>query len=270
MDLVAQFADPLPAHVIAVMLGLPPADRHRFKTWTDDIYAFMGVSAEPLAERARRASASAAELRTYLADRFAKIRRNPQDDLLSAMVAAEEQGSKLTEKELFSNVVGMINAAHETTTNLICNTVLALLRNPDQWQQVVAQPELAASAVEEGLRYDSPIQMLGRHTLEDVEVQGVTIPAGQRVALMLGAADRDGDQFPDADRFDVNRQEIKHVAFGGGPHFCLGAALGRLEGQMAIAALRSRIPKLKLAADRVAWRPYPVFRGLMALPVVME
>jgi len=124
--------------------------------------------------------------------------------------------------------------------------------------------------VEEGPRYDSPIQMLGRHTLEEVRVQGVTIPAGQRVALMLGAADRDGDQFPDPDRFDVTRQEIKHVAFGGGPHFCLGAALGRLEGQMAIAALRSRIPKLKLAADRVAWRPYPVFRGLMALPVVME
>jgi cytochrome P450 len=270
MDLVAQFADPMPAHVIAVMLGLPPEDRHRFKTWTDDIYAFMGLSAEPLAERARRASASAAELRTYLADLFARIRRNPQDDLLSAMVAAEEQGSKLTEKELFSNVVGMINAAHETTTNLICNTILALLRNPDQWQQVAAQPDLATSAVEEGLRYDSPIQMLGRHTLEEVEVQGVTIPAGQRVALMLGAADRDGEQFPDPDRFDVNRQEIKHVAFGGGPHFCLGAALGRLEGQMALAAIARRFPKLKLATPRVTWRPYPVFRGLMALPVMLE
>jgi cytochrome P450 len=269
MDLVADFGDPLPAHVIAAMLGLPPEDRHRFKTWTDDIYSFMGVSAEPLADRARRAAASATELRAYLADLFAKIRRNPQDDLLSAMLAAEAEGTKLSETELFSNVVGMINAAHETTTNLICNTVLALLQNPDQWQRVAANPELTERAVEEGLRYDSPIQILGRHTLEDVELHGVTIPAGQRVALMLGAADRDGDQFPDPNRFDIDRPEIKHVAFGGGHHFCLGAALGRLEGQMAVATLSRRFPNLKLATDRVTWRPYPVFRGLVSLPVVL-
>jgi cytochrome P450 len=269
MDLVADFGDPLPAHVIAAMLGLPPEDRHRFKSWTDDIYSFMGVSAEPLADRARRAAASATELRAYLADLFAKIRRNPQDDLLSAMLAAEAEGTKLSETELFSNVVGMINAAHETTTNLICNTVLALLQNPDQWQRVAANPELTERAVEEGLRYDSPIQILGRHTLEDVELHGVTIPAGQRVALMLGAADRDGDQFPDPNRFDIDRPEIKHVAFGGGHHFCLGAALGRLEGQMAVATLSRRFPNLKLATDRVAWRPYPVFRGLVSLPVVL-
>jgi cytochrome P450 len=270
MDLVAEFADPLPAHVIAVMLGLPAEDRHRFKTWTDDIYAFMGVTAEPLASRARRASASATELRAYLAELFAAIRKDPRDDLLSAMVAVEAEGDKLSQAELFSNVVGMINAAHETTTNLICNTVLALLQSPIEWQRLRAKPELAENAVEEGLRFDSPIQMLGRRTTEEIELHGVRIPAGQRVALMLGAANRDDDQFPEPNRFDISRPEIKHVAFGGGPHFCLGAALGRLEGQMALTTIAHRFPALRLATESIAWRPYPVFRGLQRLPVALD
>src|SRR5262249_25116543 len=157
---------------------------------------------------------SATELRAYLGELFAAIRKSPRDDLLSAMVAVEAEGDKLTQTELFSNVVGMINAAHETTTNLICNTVLALLRSPAEWQRLRARPELAENAVEEGLRYDSPIQMLGRRTTEEFELHGVRIPAGQRVALMLGAANRDGDAFPEPNRFDITRPEIKHVAFG--------------------------------------------------------
>ncbi len=266
-DLVADLADPLPSHVIAVMLGLPPADRARFKGWTDDIYAFIGLSPVPLPERARKATDSARQLKAYLADLFAETRRRPRDDLLSALVAAEQQGDRLSDTELYSNVVSLINASHETTTNLIANTVLTLLRNPDQLRRLRADPGLTGGVVEEGLRYESPIQMVARVAVEDVPVGGQVIPRGDRVALVLGAANRDPAVFPDPDRFDVTRPEVKHVAFGGGPHFCLGAALGRLEGQIAIPAVFDRFPTLRLTDAPLRWRPYPVFRGLVALPV---
>jgi pimeloyl-[acyl-carrier protein] synthase len=265
VELISQVADPLPAHVIASMLGLPPEDHHRFKIWTDEIYSFMGVSAEPVTERARRATAAAVQLREYLAALFAHIRAQPRDDLLSGMVAAEEQGEKLSQVELFSNVVGMINAAHETTTNLIGNTIMNLLRNPEQWRALVADPGLAEGAVEEGLRYESPIQVVARRTLEPIEVAGIAIDAQQPVALGLAAANRDEAFFPDPNRFDIRRTDNKHLAFGGGQHFCLGAALGRLEGQIALATISRRWPKLSLAGGAIEWRPYPVFRGLKAL-----
>jgi cytochrome P450 len=266
-ELIADFADPLPARVIATMLGLPPDDRHRFKTWTDDIYAFFGFSAVPVAERAARGTDSARQLRTYLADLFAAIRRSPRDDLLSGMVAAEEHGDRLTETELFSNVVGLINASHETTTNLIGNTILALLRHPEQWQLLAKEPGRAADAVEEGLRYDAPVQLVLRRAAEDIAVAGVTIPRGDRAVVALGSANRDPAVYTDPDRFEVTRDEAKHVSFGGGPHFCLGAALGRLEGQLAIETVVRRLPRLRVAADRLDWRPLPVFRGLKALSV---
>lgn len=268
MELVAAFADPLPSHVIATMLGLPPEDHHQFKSWTDDIYGFLGISSVPLAERARKATDGARHLRKYLAELFAQIRQLPRDDLLSALVAAEEQGERLTETELFSNVVGLINASHETTTNLIANTTYTLLRTGD-WQRLVDDPSLAADAVEEGLRYESPIQMLARGATEEVRLGDVTIAAGDRVALLLGSANRDPAEFPDPDRFDLSREKVKHVAFGGGPHFCLGAALGRLEGQIALEALSRRVPKLRLATEKVAWRPFPAFRGLTELLVTV-
>ncbi len=267
MDLVADFADPLPSHVICEMLGLPPGDRAKFKGWTDDIYAFLGLSPVPLADRAATAVKSAVQLKAYLADLFAEIRRHPRDDLLSALVAAEQQGDRLSDTELYSNVVSLINASHETTTNLIANTVLTLLRNPDQLAKLRADPGLIEGVVEEGLRYESPIQMLARVALEDLTLHGLTIRRGDRVALVIGSANRDPGLCPDPDRFDVTRGELKHVAFGGGPHFCLGAALGRLQGQVAIAAVVRRLPDLRLAGAELRWRPYPVFRGLTALPV---
>lgn len=267
MDLIADFADPLPAHVIATMLGLPPADRHRFKEWTDDIYGFIGFSAVPVAERARKGTESARQLRAYLADLFAAIRRQPRDDLLSGMVLAEQQGESLTETELFSNVVGVLNASHETTTNLIANTVLALLRHPDEWQRLRDDPNRVAGAVEEGLRYDSPVQLLLRRALEDVTICGVTIPRGDKVIIALGAANRDPAVYTQPDRFDATRDEAKHLAFGGGPHFCLGAALGRLEGIVAIEAVCRRLPQLRLTTDALDWRPFPLFRGLRTMPV---
>jgi cytochrome P450 len=267
MDLVADLADPLPSHVICEMLGLPPGDRARFKGWTDDIYAFLGLSPVPLADRAATAVRSAMQIKAYLAGLFAEIRRNPQDDLLSALVAAEQQGDRLSDTELYSNVVSLINASHETTTNLIANTILTLLRNPDQWQRLRDDPRLIDGVVEEGLRYESPIQMLARIAVEDVPVGGATVARGERVALVIGSANRDPALCPDPDRFDATRGETKHVAFGGGPHFCLGAALGRLEGQVAIAAVARRLPGLRLTGAELRWRPYPVFRGLVSLPV---
>lgn len=268
-DLIEEFADPLPARVIAAMLGLPPDDRHRFKGWTDDIYAFFGFSAVPVAERAKKGTASAVELRAYLAELFADRRSKPRDDLLSAMVAAEEKGERLTQTELFSNVVGLINASHETTTNLIGNTVLALLRDREQWQQLVDNPDLVPNAIEEGLRYESPVQMVLRRTAEEIKVADVTIPRGDRAIIALAAANRDEVVYDEPDRFDLRRDGVKHVAFGGGPHFCIGAALGRLEGELAIRALCRRLPRLRLAETIVSWRPLPVFRGLRGLPVTV-
>jgi len=267
MDLIAEVADPLPSLAISAMLGLPPQDRLRFKGWTDDIYGFLGLSAVPLADRARQATASAVQLRAYLSDLFAARRRQPHDDLLSALLTAEEQGDRLSETELFSNVVGLVNASHETTTNLIGNTVLSLLRNRDQWQKLIADARLVPSAVEEGLRYESPVQMLGRYPAEDVRVGGIPVGRGEQVVVLIGAANRDPDVFPDPDRFDVTRSNIDHLAFAAGPHFCLGAALGRLLGQVALGTLCREFPNLRLAEAEVAWRPYPVFRGVQALPL---
>jgi cytochrome P450 len=267
IDLIADFADPLSSQVIAALLGLPPEDQPRFKAWTEDIYAFLGVSAVPVGERAQRATASARELRAYLGDLFAALRRRPRDDLLSALVAAEERGERLAEQELFSNVLGLINASHETTTNLIGNTVLTLLRRPEWWRRLTEEPALVPGVIEEGLRYESPVQMLGRQGAEDMPLGGVTVARGERLVVLLGAANRDPEVFPDPDRFDPTRPDNKHLAFAGGPHYCLGAALGRLEGQLALEAVSRRLPQLRLAPDAVRWRPYPVFRGLLALPV---
>ena len=270
MDLIADVAEPLPSLAISAMLGLPPQDRQRFKAWTDDIYAFLGFGAVPVAEQARLASVSAGQIRAYLSELFAARRRQPHDDLLSALLAAEEQGVRLSETELFSNVVGLVNASHETTTNLIGNTVLTLLRHPDQWQKLLADPKLVPGAVEEGLRYESPVQMIGRGAIDDVVVGGITVARGEHVMVLVGAANRDPQVFPDPDRFDVTRTNIDHLAFAAGPHFCLGAALARLLGQVAIGTLCRDLPGLRLVDARATWRPYPVFRGLRSLPVTFS
>ena len=266
MDFIRDFAVPLPSRVITRMLGLPQEDGERFKVWTDDIYAFLSISAVPVIDRARRALASAAELTAYLRDHFARLRTHPRDNLLSAMVAAEEAGERLTEGELVANVVGMINGSHETTTNLLGNTLLLLLQRPDEWRALVGAPALIPAVIEEGLRYESPVQLLSRVATEDVELSSHRVPAGDFLVLVVGAAHRDPDAFADPDRFDPHRNP-KHLAFGVGPHYCIGAGLARLEGQNVFEILLRRFPNLRLATDHVEWRPYPIFRALKALPV---
>jgi pimeloyl-[acyl-carrier protein] synthase len=198
-----------------------------------------------------------------------QTRRNKSsDDLLSGLIAAEEQGDRLSEDELLSTCVLLFFAGHETTVNLIGNGTLALLRNPEQFERLRSNPSLLPNAIEEFLRYDSPVQRTGRTVLEDVEVGGWQLHPGQRVNLLVGAANRDPLQFPDPDRLDVARPNAsQHLSFASGIHYCVGAPLARLEAQLAIGALLQRVPSLRLATDTPSWRRTFVLRGLVSLPV---
>jgi cytochrome P450 len=268
LDAIADLAYPLPVVVIAQMLGVPPQDRDRFKAWSDEVSVVLSGDATAVAEAdLRRAIAARGELVDYFRTIVEARRRQPQEDLLTALVRAEEGGGRLTEDELYSTAVLLLVAGNETTTNLIGNGLLALLRHPEQKQRVWDDDDLVPSAVEEMLRYDGPVQLTTRLAKVDVEIHGTRIAQGQWVYLMLGAADRDPAQFADPDRFDVGRADNKHVAFGAGPHFCLGAPLARLEAQVAFRALRRRFPGLRLGSERVERRPNFNLRGLKALPV---
>ena len=223
MEIMHDLAYPLPVTVIAHMLGVPPEDRDQFKKWSDDITATAGnIMANLTPDHYRQAMRSTRELTAYFHKVVAERRSQPRDDLLTAMAKAEEQGDRLSEPELFANAVLLLNAGHETTTNLIGNGTWALLRFPDQKRRLREDPSLANTAVEELLRFDSPVQFTSRILKEDLTVGGKALKAGQPVLLLLGAANRDPAQFAEPDRLDVGRPDNKHVAFGMGPHFCLG------------------------------------------------
>jgi cytochrome P450 len=261
-------ADPLPVTVIAEMLGVPPADRDRFKRWSDEISAALSGDVAALTEPTLpRAAAARGELADYFRAAVARRRAAPGDDLLTALVRAEEGGGRLTEDELYNTAILLLIAGNETTTNLIGNGLWALLRHPDQMRRVWSDVALVPSAVEEMLRYDSPVQLTSRLAKADLDVLGAPVGRGQAVYLVLGAANRDPAQFPDPDRFDAGRADNRHVAFGAGPHFCLGAPLARLEAQVVFRALRSRLPDLRAAGAAPAYRNNFNLRGLTALPV---
>jgi cytochrome P450 len=268
MDMIQDLAYPLPAIVIAEMLGVAPEDRDNFKKWSDDLANFLGnVRMAP--ETAMAAQQSTVELTNYFKVIIEERRENPQDDLMSNLVAAEEEGDRFSEEELYAMCILLLGAGHETTTNLIGNGTLALLQNPDQLQKLKDSPSLIEPAVEELLRYDSPVQSTSRLAMEDLEIGGKQIAQGESITITLGAANRDPDQFADPDRLDITRQDSRHMAFGFGPHFCLGSALARLEGQIAFGTLLKRMPNLRLEgeADELEWRDNPVFRGVKSLPV---
>ena len=272
MDVIRDLAYPLPVIVIAEMLGMPHADRDRFKRWSDDLVAVIGTfsTAPDIVQRAQRARETLRELTEYFHELFEQRRRQPGDDLISALLAAEERGDMLNEEELDANVMLLLAAGHETTTNLIGNGLLALLQHPDQLQKLRDDPALVERAVEELLRYNSSIQGTVRLATEDLELGGKQIRAGQFVVLLLGAANRDPAQFSDPDRLDVTRDEDRHLAFGLGIHFCLGAPLARLEAQIAFAGLLQRFPRLQLAGGaewQAEWHENFFFRGLTSLPV---
>ncbi len=268
MDIVESYAFPLPIIVIAELLGIPSADRERFRVWSNSF-----VSPPLTEEDLERFVRHSEEFLGYLQALFDGRRREPSNDLVSALVQAEEQGDSLSEDELYSMVVLLIVAGHETTVSLIANAVLALLSHPDELAKLRRDPDLIAAAVEELLRFDSPVERtLTRWVAEDAEVGGRTMNRGDLVIAVLGSANRDDTHYPDAARLDLGREDTKHLAFGRGSHFCLGAPLARLEAQIALATLLARFPTLRLAVSPEAldYRPIPLFRSLVSLPVAWE
>ena len=265
MDLIAALAYPLPVTVIAAMLGVPAADHGRFHGWSNALARSLDLTDDPAVYD--RAAAAAVAFTDYLRELVEERRARPQDDLLSGLIAAEEAGDRLTTEELYATCALLLTAGHETTINLIGNGTLALLRYPYQMQKLKEDPGLIATAVEELLRYDSPVQLTSRMALADVEVRGHTLRAGQQVSFMLGAANRDPDVFVNANGLDVTRKPNPHLAFGSGIHYCLGAPLARLEGQIAVNTLLRRMPRLALATDSPQYSDNYVLRGLAALPV---
>jgi len=268
MDLIEDFAYPLPVVVICEMLGVPVEDRDRFKTWGLDIARGLdAVLLGPESEVVKRSSASRMALADYFRELIARRRAEPRADMLTDLIAAEEAGDKLTENELLATCILLLVAGHETTVNLIGNGSLALLRHPDQLQRLRDNPGLIGTAVEELLRFDGPVQRTARIPSADIAIGGKVIPKGDMVMPFIGAADRDPAQFPEPDRLDIGRTDNRHIAFGWGIHFCLGAPLARVEGQIAINRLVRRLPKLALATEAPEFRQSLTLRGLTSLPV---
>ncbi len=266
-DLIASFAGPLPTIVIAEMLGVDPADREDFKRWTDEsVQAFNPLLSDD--ERARVVAASTA-MDAYLAAAIAERRNGPRDDLMSALIAAEEAGDQLSNEEIVTMCALLLAAGNVTTTDLIGNGVLALLQNPDQLEALRADPSLIKNAVEEMLRFDGPVVQTGRIAMSEVEIGGRRIEPGESILTSLAAANHDPDVYAEPERFDVRREDAHHHAFGGGIHYCLGAPLARLEAQIAIGTLVRRFPNLRLAGEALEWRRLPTFRGLVRLPVLI-
>lgn len=267
LDAARDLAEPLPILVIAELLGLPLSDAPDLKRWSDPLAAMLDGSIAM--QHLSRAVQAATEVIEYLRGHLERKRRDPQDDLLSAMSAAQSRDEQLTDDEILGTALIVMGAGHETTTNLIANGVLALLRHPHELARLRAEPALLESAVEEILRFDSPVQATSRIPMEDVELFGARFAKGREIALLIGAANRDPAVFPEPDRFDLGRRDNRHVSFGFGTHFCLGAGLARLEGQLAIGALVARAPRLALAVsdDALEWRPGWLLRGPARLPL---
>ena len=250
--------------VIAEMLGIPPEDRERFKHWSTE--AVRSLGSQTLADT--RASIQAVrELYSYLEPIVDARRREPRDDLLSGLLLAEEAGDRLTTFEVYQTVSLLLIAGNETTTKLIGNGMLALLRHPDQLELLRQQPDLIDRAVDELLRWDGPVHMTGRTAVESFEFQGATLRRGQMVMVALAAANRDPEVFADPERLDITRVDNPHLSFGHGLHFCLGSSLARLEARTAIGALVSRYPSMKLGTDRPKWGSNLALRGLDSLPI---
>ena len=272
MDIMTDLANPLPATVIAELLGVPATDQRKFKAWSDDIaLALSGIdiasTKDELFALYELAQKSFLALSDYFMERVIELRRNPQENLLSALAQAEEQGDRLTEDELFANCVLLMIAGHETTTNLIGNGILALLQNPGQREALSSNPDLIVSAVEELLRYDSPVQKMGRIALANIHVAGKQIKKGELVCFSFAAANRDPEQFQSPAQLDIIRKPNRHLAFGHGLHYCVGAALARLEGQIAVNSVLRCLPKVQLAHDNLEWYRNFTLRGLKSLPV---
>ena len=266
IELVADYALPIPATIIADMLGVPAGDRHRFHRWSSRI---VSVSS---GRDALRALPHALLFMRYLRNLFERKRAEPGDDLVTALIHAEEAGDTLSEDELLAMVFLLLVAGHETTVNLIASGALALLEHPDQMELLKGDPSLIKPAVEELLRYTSPVEVATeRYAREDLELAGTTISRGEMVLAVLGSANRDERRFEGPDRLDLTREPNRHLAFGQGGHYCMGAPLARLEAQIAIGTLLHRLPDMRLVVspESLRWRKGMFLRGLEKLPLVL-
>ncbi|MEX2207887.1 MAG: cytochrome P450 [Myxococcota bacterium] len=265
LDAIADFGMPLPIIVIAELLGVPLEERANLKRWSDKLVTFLDgtIRDKGLAEAAK----ACVEMRAYMDRVFAERRAAPRDDLISRLIAAREIEDRLSDDELFGTVVLILAAGHETTTNLIGNGLYTLLRHPAELARLHARPDMIGSAVEELLRFEGPVALTSRNPNREYELDGRTIAKDDELSVVLAAANRDPAVFADPDRLDLSRGENRHLSFGFGAHFCLGAALARLEGQIALGSIVARFPAMKLVGDTVAWKPGIVLRGLVELPI---
>jgi hypothetical protein len=266
-DLVNELAYPMPVRVISELLGVPETMHSAFLRWSAAIAEFNG-SPNRTVEHAQNAQNAVLALTDFFRGAVAERRGNKGNDLISLLIDIEEDGEALTEEELYAQCVMLLFAGHETTRNLIASGIYSLLREPEKLAELRENPALIRSAVEEFLRFESPIQYTARVAKEDIELCGVRIPKRQTILCMLGAANRDPKRFTDPDTLDLNRLNNQHLAFSAGPHFCIGSQLARLEGQVAILRTIERFPNLRLA-QAAEWAPNFGFRGLKALPVGM-
>ncbi len=267
MDVMEDFAYPLPVAIICDMLGVPVEDNVRFREWTKEAARSLDPDFVLPQEEIDRRQVTFEAFGDYFRALVATRRANPKDDLISALIDAEDQGSKLNEEELISTCILLLIAVHETTVNLIGNGTYQLLRHPEQLQLLRETPGLIKTAVEELLRFDPPVQLTGRLALEDLGFGGKTLKKGQQATILIGAVNRDPEQFVDPQHLDITRQDNRHIAFGLGIHFCLGSPLARVEGQIALSELARRLPNIELAVDEPPYKENLVLRGLAELPV---
>jgi cytochrome P450 len=270
MEVIGDLAYPLPVAIISEMLGVPSEDHERFKAWSRELARSLDPVPIESKEEMQRREQVAMEFREYFKELIAERRAAPRDDLLSGLIAAEEQGVTLSEDELLSTCILLLVAGHETTVNLIGNGMLALLRHPDQMQLLRDDPSLIRTAVEELLRFDPPVQLTGRVALADIEFGDVKLAEGETAVLLLAAANRDPEQFPDPDRLDLRREDNRHLSFGMGIHFCLGAPLARVEGQVAISEMVRRLKAPRLATEQPDYKENITLRGLASLRVAHD
>ncbi|MCM2391278.1 cytochrome P450 [Streptomyces albipurpureus] len=263
-DLLADVAEPLPVAVIAEMLGIPEADRALLRPWSADICGMFELNPSP--ETADRAVRASVEFSAYLRELIAERRKEPGDDLISALIAAYEEGDRLSEQEMISTCVLLLNAGHEATVNTTANGWWTLFRHPEQLARLRADHSLLPTAIEELMRYDTPLQMFERWVLDDIEIAGTVLPRGSELALLFGSANRDPGRFVNADLLDLAREDNAHITFGAGIHFCLGAPLARIELAASFGELLRGAPTMRLVGEP-RWKPGYVIRGVYELPV---
>ena len=270
MEVVEELAYPLPVTIICEMLGAPVEDQQKFKDWSREIARSLDPDIVLPPDVLRRRFQAIRAFREYIRGLVRERRQAPREDMISGLIAAEEAGQQLTEEEILTTCTLLLVAGHETTVNLIGNGVLQLLRHPDQLAKLQGDPSLAGDAVEEVLRFDPPVQMNLRIALEDRQFDGVNVEKGTSVVLLIGASNRDPSHFPDPDRFDIIRGDDRHLSFGFGSHFCLGAPLARLEGEIALRTLTQRFRGFALPKETPPYRENIVLRGLASLPITFS